>query len=89
MFPEDVEIATDIDFGNIELSTVAASSGTILDGDGVRRSRDGPLGDWEITLCNGVDFFTTTTDPETGEYRFNNVRQTCTPSLKRRNRVGN
>jgi Ca2+-binding RTX toxin-like protein/protocatechuate 3,4-dioxygenase beta subunit len=74
LFPEDVEIATNIDFGNIELSVVTGVKFEDINGNGVRDPEDHPLGGWEITLFDGFDFTTQTTDAVTGEYRFTNVR---------------
>ncbi len=71
--PEDVEIARNIDFGNIELSIVTGVKWEDLDGDGLRDPDDPILGNWEITLWDGASFTSQMTDPVTGEYRFTNV----------------
>jgi Ca2+-binding RTX toxin-like protein len=71
--PEDVEIARNVDFGNIELSTITGVKWEDHNGNGVRDPEDQVLGDWQILLWNGIDLIPAMTDSVTGEYRFDNV----------------
>ncbi len=73
--PEDVEIATGIDFGNVELTSISGVKWHDLNGDGVQDADEPVIGNWTIQLKNldtlSVDL--TLTDAETGQYRFDGL----------------
>ena len=74
LLPQDVEIANDVDFGNIELSTITGFKWEDVNGNGVRDPGEPGLPDWEITLLkNDFSFVDTVTTDADGQFRFDNV----------------
>ena len=80
VLPEDVEIATDVDFGNIELSTISGFKWEDVDGDGIRDPEDLGLPGWEITLLKtDLSFGETVVTDENGQFRFDNIEPNESP----------
>ena len=74
VLPEDVEIATKVNFANIELSTISGFKWEDMDGDGVRDPEDHGLPGWEITLFKSDLSYSESVVTDTdGKFRFENV----------------
>ncbi len=78
--PEDVDIATNVDFGNIELSTVSGFKFEDVNGNGVRDPGEPGLPGWDIYLylSDISDVRMTTTDVN-GEFHFENIQPNESP----------